>query len=153
VKKDFLVETIVALLVLLFAYTSLSKLLEHDKFIFQMRLSHAPIIKQMAAFLSWFLPIVEIAIAVLLTASRTRLMGLYGSLALLVVFEGYIGAMLLSGQPLPCTCGGVISKLSWKGHLVFNLAFIVLAGIATIRIWRSNITTPDQNSEIDFSRV
>jgi hypothetical protein len=28
---------------------------------------------------------------------------------------------------LPCTCGGVISKMSWPQHVLFNSGFMILA--------------------------
>jgi hypothetical protein len=39
--------------------------------------------------------------------------------------------MLAFDTSLPCSCGGIIAKLSWKEHVVFNLFFIAnsVAGI------------------------
>jgi hypothetical protein len=152
-KKDVVVEVVVALLVLLFSYTALSKLLEHEKFIFQMSLSHFTLLTQTAGFLSWFLPVAEMIIVVLLLVPKTRLQGLYSSLVLLLSFSFYISAMLLSGWDLPCTCGGIISRLSWKGHLLFNSFFIVLAFIAIVRKRRINSNNSQLDTEINFSRV
>jgi hypothetical protein len=47
----------------------------------------------------------------------------------MAAFTGYIGFMLLSNIELPCSCGGVISSLSWKNHLVFNILFLLLASV------------------------
>jgi hypothetical protein len=35
--------------------------------------------------------------------------------------------MLLSEKDLPCSCGGIISSLSWRQHIIFNGVFILLA--------------------------
>lgn len=35
--------------------------------------------------------------------------------------------MLLFVSELPCSCGGIIQRLSWKGHLAFNTLFTILA--------------------------
>jgi hypothetical protein len=37
--------------------------------------------------------------------------------------------MISFDKNLPCSCGGIISKLSWKQHIIFNLFFIVLSVI------------------------
>jgi hypothetical protein len=42
--------------------------------------------------------------------------------------------MILSFAKLPCQCGGVISKMSWKEHVVFNAFFIVVNGLALKRV-------------------
>uniref|UniRef100_UPI00397734A9 MauE/DoxX family redox-associated membrane protein n=1 Tax=Pedobacter heparinus TaxID=984 RepID=UPI00397734A9 len=53
--------------------------------------------------------------------------GYKAAFVLLGVFELYIGGMMLSGLKLGCSCGGVVSLLSWKGHLVFNAGFMGVA--------------------------
>lgn len=115
------------LLIMLFTYTALSKLLEQDIFVFQMKLSPVKFMAQWAAVLGWLVPLVELFIVGLLLIKNFRTAGLYLSFLLLLAFEIYITSMLLSGLSLPCTCGGVISRLGWKGHLVFNAAFMLLA--------------------------
>jgi len=35
--------------------------------------------------------------------------------------------MLKVFDRIPCSCGGIIAKLSWGQHLVFNLIFLGLA--------------------------
>jgi hypothetical protein len=49
----------------------------------------------------------------------------------MLLFTGYIFIMLKYSSYLPCSCGGVLSNMSWKQHFVFNLAFsaLALAGI------------------------
>jgi len=150
-KKDSIPGIVAALLILLFSYTAFSKLLEHDKFVFQMRLSHFPLLHYTAGFLAWFLPVLEFAITVLLILPATRLFGLYSSVALLSVFTVYIVVMLLSGRSLPCTCGGIISRLSWKGHLLFNSFFILASVVAIFRTHIQRLS--DQYPDTNFSRV
>lgn len=130
-KKTILTEICIALLVLLFAYTSASKFLDHHRFVFQMGLAPLPLMKAIAPVLGWLMPGLEALIATGLLLERYRLRALYASVLLLLAFELYITGMLLSGLNLPCTCGGVISALSWKQHLVFNL-FFILAGLTAI---------------------
>ncbi len=63
----------------------------------------------------------------MLTVKGTRKYGLWASFILLMIFTFYISGMLLSGEHLPCSCGGIIRELSWRQHLIFNLFFITLS--------------------------
>ncbi len=126
-KKHLLAEICVCLLIILFSYASLTKIIDHRHFAFQLHLVPVEWIRTTTPFISWAVPLFEMVLAIGLLFSSIRLKVLYASLCLLVIFEFYIGSLLLSGYDLPCTCGGVISKLSWKGHLLFNAVFISLA--------------------------
>jgi putative oxidoreductase len=131
-KKELIADSCLALLLLLFSYTAISKLLDYHRFVFQMKLAPLPFMKMMAPFLGWLLPMMEGLLVLALFFTRYRLKGLYAAVALLLVFEIYITGMLLSGLDLPCTCGGIISKLSWKQHLVFNALFIIISIIPLV---------------------
>ncbi|WP_259065089.1 MauE/DoxX family redox-associated membrane protein [Mucilaginibacter sp. X4EP1] len=129
-------EIIAAFLMLLFSYTAASKLLEHARFLFQLRLSPLPQMVTFAELLSWLVPILEIFIAIVLTvgmiSGRLLNKGLWISLALISLFEIYITAMFFSGKDLPCACGGIISLMSWRGHLIFNGLIIIMIAAALI---------------------
>ena len=128
-KKNTIVELISALLLVLFLYTALSKLLDFDKFKYQ--ISQSPFITNISWLVIWSIPLAEIIISISLIFKRTRLAGLYLSFFLLLLFTGYIFIMLRYSSYLPCSCGGVLSIMSWKQHFIFNLAFtgLSLAGI------------------------
>jgi hypothetical protein len=143
-SQSFSTIAVAALLVLLFSYTSLSKFLEYDKFVFQMRLVPLPLFHYAAGMLGWVIPTLEMGITVLLLITGARRAGLLASLILLVVFEVYIIVMLFSGLQLPCTCGGIISVMSWKQHLLFNGVFIILILAALL---------PFPHSRKSFSRT
>lgn len=129
-KLFWIKESIVALLILLFAYTAFSKFIEYDIFVFQLQLVPLPLMGEIAPTLGWMVPLVESLIVIALIISKWRTIGLYSSLLLLFIFEGYISILLLSGYDLPCTCGGIISKMGWKEHLIFNAIFILLTVFA-----------------------
>jgi uncharacterized membrane protein YphA (DoxX/SURF4 family) len=114
-----------SLLILLFAYTASSKLFDHPTF--EATLSRTPFISPGAAILAWLVPLSELVLVLLLFFPQTRRAGLYCSIVLLLVFTVYLVAALLSGEHLPCSCGGVISGMSWGLHVAFNLVFIGLA--------------------------
>jgi hypothetical protein len=59
--------------------------------------------------------------------------GLYASLVLMLAFTIYTAAVLLHAfKYVPCSCGGVIRKLTWPQHLVFNLFFVGISVAAII---------------------
>lgn len=115
------------LLILLFGYTAISKIFEYNKFIFQMKLAQMPMIANLAPLLGILLPILELVIVWMLYKDSLRIRGFYASFLLLLTFEIYITIMLLSGEKLPCTCGGIISQMGWKTHLFFNAVFMIIS--------------------------
>lgn len=123
-NRTLLLNAVTALLILLFVYTAGSKLLGLD--VFENQLRRSPLIGSFSGFFSVMIPLIELMVAVLLLIPQTLKIGLYCSLALLVSFTAYLIYMLSIDIHLPCTCGGVISQMSWQQHVVFNLAFIVL---------------------------
>ena len=135
-KATYLKEVVPILLILLFVYTATSKFLDYEKFVFQMRLAPVPFMKPLAPILGWTAPIVEMIIAIVLALGyffyNLKRRGLLASVILLSAFEIYIIIMLLSGSALPCTCGGIISQMGWKQHLIFN-GFFIIGGILTIK--------------------
>jgi hypothetical protein len=135
-NKPLIQLVCVALLILLFTYTGVSKLLDHYRFVFQMRLSPLVPVKMAAPILGWVVPVLELAIGLLM--EKWRRISLYVSLVLLSLFEVYIIAMLLSGIKLPCACGGVIAFMSWKQHVLFNACFIALNVFALVTTAKSS---------------
>jgi hypothetical protein len=131
-------EAICALLITLFLYASLSKFLDFRVFIGEM--NNQPLPNSLTPFLVWTIPSLEIAISVALIFKSTRLAGLYGSLILMTSFTIYTIVILLHFfHYVPCSCGGVIKKLTWRQHLVFNLFFVALS-IIGILLKRGNFS-------------
>jgi len=132
-KKEILISCSTALFIFLFAYTALSKFLDYNLFVLQMRKAHLPVMRTIAPVLGWVVPALETVLVVGLFSRNFRLKALVSAVGLLLIFEIYIAGMLLANQHLPCTCGGIISKMSWKQHLIFNAVFI---GIGTMAIFQ-----------------
>jgi len=124
-KRNHVTEIIAALFILLFVYTATSKLLEF--YSFRTVLSRSPLIGKNAFLLAWVLPLAELVIALLLFFPRSRRLGLWASLGLMVLFTAYLGYMITFASHLPCSCGGVIRHMTWTQHLVFNFFFTLLA--------------------------
>lgn len=122
------IEIIAAVFILLFVYTATSKLIAHNTFL--IALSESPLKGFGMPLISWLVPIAELLIAILLFTPRFRKFGLIGSLILMTLFTFYIVYMLLFSPHLPCSCGGLISKLSWQQHLWLNVFLTLLAATA-----------------------
>jgi len=130
-KKQVMIECVAALLIVLFLYASLSKFLDFKTFIGEM--NNQPMPNSWTPFLVWIIPCSEVAIALALLFEYTRLLGLYASLVLMALFTVYTLSILLHFfSYIPCSCGGIIKKLTWKQHLMFNLFFVALSGFGII---------------------
>src|SRR5258706_7713099 len=128
--KTVLIEIISALFILLFVYAAASKLIDYQKF--RVQLGQSPLLTAFAGRVSWIIPSLETIISIMLAFPRFRLFGLYASFSLMVMFTAYIIAITKFSDYVPCSCGGVLQNMSWNQHLVFNIAFVVLALIGII---------------------
>ena len=114
------------LLIFLFAYTAVSKLADVE--VFKGAMAKSPVLRPYVHELAYIIPISELVVCLLLLFPLTKKWGYYLSLALLTVFTGYIIFILsVYSTDLPCTCGGVISRLTWTQHLLLNSVFMLLS--------------------------
>ena len=118
-------ETIRLSFILLFVYTAASKFIDYENF--RAVIGQSPLITRFAPVLAIVVPVVEIVIALLLVIPRYRRAGLYASFAIMTLFTVYIVVLLTLSEKIPCSCGGVISQMSWTQHLYFNIVFMLLA--------------------------
>ena len=131
-SRPVCITDIAALMIaVLFLYAAYSKLSDYEQ-------SKAAMIKQVfprsiSLILTWALPATELTLTGLLCIRQTRLKGLYFSLFLLTIFTIYI-AITMNGAfgKIPCSCGGILQKMNYKTHILFNISFMILAfwGIA-----------------------
>ncbi len=127
VNKIIVIEVISSLFILLFVYTAVVKLVEHNTF--EAALSRFPLIKAQADLVSWVFPIMEIFVVIFLFIPSIRKWGFIASFFLMFGFTGFIIYMIYFTPNLPCSCGGVIAQMTWRQHLLFNIFFTVLAAI------------------------
>lgn len=128
--KRTIPSVVALLLVVLFLYTGISKLMEYT--VFKEQIGASPILHPIAPFIAWSLPLAEFAVAVLLFIPAWRLWGLYASFILMLAFTGYVIAIVSFSKELPCSCGGVLQEMSWSQHIVFNIVFTLLALLAAL---------------------
>ena len=130
-KRQILLECISALLIMLFLYASLSKFLDFHTFIGEM--NNQPLPNSWTPFLVWGIPCLEIAISAALLFEYTRLLAFYASLVLMTLFTIYAIMILAHFFPyVPCSCGGVIRKLTWPQHLALNLIYVALSVLGLV---------------------
>lgn len=126
--RKLTINVISLLFIVLFIYAATSKLLDFETF--QIQLSQSPFIGAYAGMVSVLVPSVEILLAGMLIIPRYRPFVLVGCFGLMVMFTAYIVIILNFSDFIPCSCGGVLEKLSWTQHLIFNIVFIFLAIVA-----------------------
>ncbi|MDR2275360.1 MAG: hypothetical protein LBF27_30915 [Sphingobacterium sp.] len=125
-KETQVSEIMSGLLVVLFAYTVITKLSDIEYFKYQ--LYNQVFSAQVSKALVYLLPLSEIIATALLCISKLRFYGLLVSILLMGAFTAYT-IFIVAGafDKVPCVCGGVISNMSWPVHLVFNCVFFIIA--------------------------
>lgn len=120
------------LLIFLFTYTGVSKLIDHATF--EVTLLQSPLTKDYRTIISWVVPAFELIIVGLLLIEKSRWIGLWLSLLLMLIFTCYISYMILFIPNLPCSCGGILKELSWRNHLLLNSLIIISIIISLISL-------------------
>jgi len=128
--QTILTEIISIFFIILFAYAAINKMLEFEKF--RLELAKSPILTTFSTFTAFFIPIIEIVIALSLIFRRFQHQALYASFSLMVVFSTYILIILKFSPYIPCSCGGVLEDMTWEQHLTFNFWFVLLGVIAIL---------------------
>jgi putative oxidoreductase len=119
-------ELIAVLLIVLFIYTASSKLL--DVAAFRKQMLNQPLPDALKQNLVWLVPVSEITTSVLLIIRSARLYGFVLAFLLMLAFTLHVGLILANTFAyIPCSCGGILSALSWEAHLIFNIVFTLLA--------------------------
>ena len=159
-KRQALIDGLIALVVFLLLYASSSKLVEFKGFIDAM--NRQPLPHWSKPILVWAVPGSEILVCLCLLYDnliptlaiyfpvpkkwltdraklKVRLAGLYGSLVLMASFTIYTGLAVFGAfHHKPCGCGGVINNLTWGGHFALNVVYttIILTAIWLCRRYR-----------------
>lgn len=130
-KKNYAVTIAVFLLCLLFMYAGLVKALDYNLFVTDM--SKSPLlVKYNKELLGPAVLGMEFLIVVLLSFRPTRLAGLYLSFFVMAVFTLYLGVLYFFFTNIPCSCGGILGKMSYPVHITFNGIFTLIAGTGVL---------------------
>ncbi|MFD2909807.1 MauE/DoxX family redox-associated membrane protein [Flavobacterium ardleyense] len=137
--RFIILELICLLYILLFVYAAVSKLLDFENF--QVQLGQSPMLREFVLSISYGIPVLELVLASLLLFPKTKVIGLYGAFGLMTSFSIYLFILITYSDYIPCSCGGILEKMGWEAHLLFNILFVILAIIA-IRIYGTQQTIP-----------
>lgn len=125
-KRQKAIGIICSLIILLFLYAGLSKLLNMKLTMHDMH--NQPFPNWLGSFLAWTVPITEILISASLLFDKWRLSGLYASFILTTLFTLYAAAILLHFFSwVPCGCGGIIRKLTWQQHFALTTGYAIIS--------------------------
>lgn len=130
-SRRTILTVVCALLIFLFLYTGVSKYLNFITFAEDMK--NQPFPQWMTFLLIWVLPAIEIMLGLGLMFNKSRLISLYGSFILMLLFTVYVALILLNVfDKIPCSCGGVLQSLGWNEHLIFNFCFLAISCIGCL---------------------
>lgn len=125
-KIAFGIEGAALILAFVFAYTAIAKV--YDWNATKLAMYNQVIPDWSKDLLLYGIPMMEVVVALMLLIPRWRYRGFLVSLMLMLVFTGYVAWVWfgLAGR-VPCSCGGIISSLTWGQHLILNLGLTGLA--------------------------
>src|ERR1700682_4512856 len=110
-SKIIVIDIVTYLFIMLFVYAAVSKLLDFQNFAAQ--LGRSPMLARFDDWY-WVVPAIEIVISLLLAIPSLQLLGLYASFSLMTMFSAYIVSIIKFSEYIPCSCGGVLQKMSWS---------------------------------------
>ncbi|RST26226.1 DoxX family protein [Chryseobacterium lacus] len=139
---SFLPKAAAYFFILLFCYAAVSKLLDYENF--QVQLAQSPLLSAYAGTVAWAVIAAELFIVILLAFPATLRAGLYASFGLMVAFTVYIYLILNYSDFVPCSCGGILEKMGWTEHLIFNAAAVLLSIVGIWATHRSGTTAEFQ---------
>lgn len=118
-------NSVAYLLAFLWLYAAISKLIDWDHFKWEMHNQVLP--GFLKDWLIVLLPMTELAVTMMLFIDRTASAAIWLSFFMLTFFTVYITLVIGNAfSYVPCSCGGILSSLTWTEHLLFNLVFIAL---------------------------
>lgn len=122
------INFITGIIATMFFYAAVSKLSDYKSAHEAMR--NQIFTNIVADILTWLIPTIELLLTVLLIYKPTRRFGIRLSIYLLTTFTIYILVVMTKAfGRIPCSCGGIISQLGYKWHILFNLFFLIAGWI------------------------
>ncbi|KQW99402.1 MauE/DoxX family redox-associated membrane protein [Flavobacterium sp. Root420] len=147
--KANILDATCLLYIFLLVYAAMNKGLDFEKF--KVELGQSPLLSAFASWISWVVLLIEFAITIFLLFPKTRFRALYAGFCLMSMFTAYIFIMLNFSSFLPCSCGGILEKMSWQQHLVFNIFFVVLGAWALWLNHTANFSSAKNHTKLPYS--
>ncbi|WP_394332499.1 MauE/DoxX family redox-associated membrane protein [Chryseobacterium kwangjuense] len=128
--KNLIAEIVIFLILLMWAYTFVSKVLDFDTF--RRQINGAYLLSSLGSPLPYILQVLHLSLVVLLIKKSWRKIGLITSLSVLLLYTGYLIYILKFAPSIPCSCISLYSALNWNDQLLINLAVLLLNIIGLI---------------------
>ncbi len=104
---------------------------------FQQQVANIYYLEAYAPAIAIVMPVLHVIAAFLLIADKTRLIGLYISLFILMGYTAFIGLNILKYfGPAPCNCVGIWHTVGWEEHYYINWALIFINVIALMAYYQ-----------------
>jgi len=130
-KSNYIQNTVVILLCILFIYAGIFKAMDYQLFLSD--LSKSPLlVKYDKTLLAPAILGTEFLIVVLLSFTLTRQAGLFLSFFVMLLFTLYLSTLYFLYTNIPCSCGGILGKMSYPTHIIFNAVFTVMSAAAIL---------------------
>jgi hypothetical protein len=128
----------------MFAYAGIFKIADTQLFASQMK--ESPLIPQsIISSLSIGLPVFELILAFILTFDKYNSVSLTLSFITMLFFSLYLIMLVSLYEKVPCACGGILGKLGYTEHIIFNLFFLTISGISLYLHDSKSNTTHQEN--------
>lgn len=119
-------------LIFIWVYAAISKALTFETF--QAQLAQSPIVSPWTGVISYGLIFIEIFVSVLLILPKYRRLGLFFSIILISSMTFYIFMVLKFSPYIPCSCGGILEKMNWSQHLIFNCVILIVSFLSYLMV-------------------
>jgi hypothetical protein len=130
-KTNYIQTTVVVLLCTLFIYAGIFKAMDYQLFLSD--LSKSPLlVKYDKTLLAPAVLGIEFLIVVLLSFTLTRKAGLFLSFFVMLLFTLYLSTLYFFYTNIPCSCGGILGKMPYPTHIIFNAVFTLMAATAIL---------------------
>jgi lipopolysaccharide export LptBFGC system permease protein LptF len=126
--RSNILKVIVILTCMLFMYAGIFKAMDYQLFLADMGKSPL-LVKYNKNILGPLVLGTEFLIVFLLSFSATRKTGLFLSFFVMLLFTFYLSALFFFFTNIPCSCGGILGKMSYPTHIVFNTFFTLIAAL------------------------
>ncbi|RXF67718.1 MauE/DoxX family redox-associated membrane protein [Arcticibacter tournemirensis] len=125
--KEWILEISAYLAALLFLYTAVSKLIDLETF--RGQLNNQVFGNQYTPFLTYAIPLSELAVTILLVWPKIRVYGFAAFTCMMAAFTLYVALVTANYfDRIPCGCATAFEHLSWSWHLAINIFFTLLGG-------------------------
>jgi len=129
--RSNILNVIVILICMLFVYAGLFKALDYQLFIADMGKSPL-LVKYNKDILAPVVLGTEFLIVFLLSFPATKKAGLFLSFFVMLLFTFYLSSLYFFFTNIPCSCGGILGKMPYPVHIVFNAFFAFLSGLGVL---------------------